>query len=64
MNELIPIIFLQLSATLCAEVKPKDVWSGCVRLDKLSANESLTSGDDLVSYDFCVHHDGVIEVDA
>lgn len=64
MNQLIPIIFLQLSASFCTEVKSKDVWSGCVRLNKLSANEPLTSGNDLVSYDFRVHHDGVIEVDA
>jgi hypothetical protein len=63
-NELIPIIFLQLSASLRAKVEPKDIWCGCIWLDKLSANEALASGNDLVSNDFRVHHDGVVKVDA
>lgn len=63
MNELIPVIFLQLSTSLRAKVEPKDVWRGCIWLDKLSADEALTSGDNLVSNDFSVHHDGIIEVD-
>ena len=64
MDELIPVIFFQLSASLSAKVEPKDIRCGRIWLDKLSANEALASGYDLISNYFCVHHDGIIEVDA
>lgn len=63
MDELIPVIFFQLSASLRGKVKPNDIWCGCIWLDKLSANKTLASWDYLVSHDFCVHHDGIVEVD-
>lgn len=62
MDQLVSIILLELPSSLGTEVKTKDVGSGCIGLNKFSANEAFTSWDDLVTDDFSVHHDGVIEI--
>lgn len=62
MDQLVPIILLELPSSLGTKVKTKDVGSRCIWLHKFSANKTLTSRDDLISDDFCVHHDGIIEI--
>ena len=64
MNKFVSVVLFQPSASFCPKIKSQNIRSGSIRLNKFSAYESLRSRNNLVSDDFGVHHDGIIEVDS